>query len=72
MPRANIGARFGSPRKPPGPSRSSPKKRLNTFRKEDEVWITNEEVDWRGIVKSLSEENKELREKVVDSKVEPV
>ena len=35
--------------------------------KEEQVWITKEEVDWRGIAESLSEENKELRAKVVVS-----
>ena len=35
--------------------------------KEKQVRITREEVDWRGIAESLSEENKELRAKVVVS-----
>ena len=35
--------------------------------KEEQVWITREEVDWRGIAESLSEENKELRAKMVVS-----
>ena len=49
-------------------NRSSSQKQLKDLMKEERVRITKEEVDWRrGIAESVSEENKELRAKVVVS-----
>ena len=64
-PQGDIGVRFGSPRKRPAPSRSSPRKRLKDLIKEEQVKITKKEVDWKGIVGSLDEENKKLTATVV-------
>ena len=64
---ADINARFGSLPKRPAPNRLSSQKQLKNLMKEKQVRITREEVDWRGIAESLSEENKELRAKVVVS-----
>ena len=64
-PQGDIGVRFGSPRKRPAHSRSSPRKRLKVLMKEDQVKITKEEVDWKGIANSLGGESKKLKATMV-------